>query len=1276
MLSLKSSTTLIALLAFFSLPLPGQVTVIGVTSTQAVLRYQVSTQQACRVQVSQDASLSPLAADVDPVLFPGSDLDSRPEGISSTAESMRYFVVGKHRADKASDGKFYSRALQTFSEYFYRVTCGDTLLSGRFVTGLPPLGDNFPAAPPFDASGFGNYAWPTIDWNDAGKTYIDPMTGILLKRATSPGWYGQSQTGKLFGFAVDVNGAWTNAPNILTGGVAKLASYSGIGGDPIFVAITSSQLSGFGGRLIGGWNPISTLDNVMLRVFGTGTATISACLSDDSGGHCASPPVDVVKLGSSGGDPAGTYPLRCVSETDQGCFPNYGFWGGWNFTPVNGQIGARSGLVNVSGSTVTAGANTQFDLNWKAGGRIFIAGSGCTNSLCTIKSVESSGSLTIVESAGTLTAAQFQTANSGIILWVKKTQNPTSASISVNFDYSYSDNFTMPLKGDTAQCSSNPTTVYYAADGVTSIPPVAGELCLATHDYGPEQVLYLLIPSTGETRMLSPIYFFNSSDPQLDQASGVTGVAAAFDATDPNTIYVKGSTPGGVAIFRGQYNAAAFRYKAYPHSLYPSATSGYVPGEITSGPSYHGMAWTDTGISWINLTKASLGQDLGTQIASTDPHWDSTLFGGPVVTQVANGRAFTGNGSIDYGETINLVHSFDLSTGRLVQTADSYSTFPARWCAAHTNVVLEGWYGLSCNPLGGTYTFKGNSSILAIGPWQLTPTAVLKAGVFSTDTSLTASSPADACPTIPAFLLPYVPTNPACVTFQSQMACSHTPHLGENLRWPCESNPAWSELQPIAPGDGILVPNGGPTGVTETLLVVSVSSLGNANYQFTAVRGSTKSGSRVAPAGWTGYMVPPSTNCDPAQCTAGQGLWFDTTAGSVTWRLDPGAFSGHSDLGGGPTAGANTYCDTSRCRFNVPMDKQIGAPYPINIQKSSFAGISGNIAVQGYPSLHQFTAPPTEQVWMLNYRHLNPSAGQGADKIADIGPVAYTLVSGTKGVYRFTQISGGLNYKTIPPIAYAGYHLLQDRSSAAKGDIISDSTPWQFCVALAANECRLGSSAGEAYLSVPSGRLRVTQNCVSNWYDDNYPCIFTSPPQAAWAVQQGVSRSDPQGTNWRRITMGLSGPGRQFQFGTFIPDPTGTWAFMQAFWPDGARNDLLMAKLPPWPSPKAPTINRSNFMPESIQIKAAAGLSGARIRFGYAENGAVDSYYCTPRQDACVTGGSPFAFQSENPGWVSCNSGCAISIPAISGRVLYYVVDRQDGSGNLIPGEPKVMVVR
>jgi len=40
----------------------------------------------------------------------------------------------------------------------------------------------------------------------------------------------------------------------------------------------------------------------------------------------------------------------------------------------------------------------------------------------------------------------------------------------------------------------------------------------------------------------------------------------------------------------------------------------------------------------------------------------------------------------------------------------------------------------------------------------------------------------------------------------------------------------------------------------------------------------------------------------------------------------------------------------------------------------------------------------------------------------------------------------------------------------------------------------------------------------------------------------------------------------------------------------------------------------------------------------------------------------PYAWPNENPTWQDCTKGCTVNIPAISSRVLYYVIDRKVGA--------------
>jgi hypothetical protein len=137
----------------------------------------------------------------------------------------------------------------------------------------------------------------------------------------------------------------------------------------------------------------------------------------------------------------------------------------------------------------------------------------------------------------------------------------------------------------------------------------------------------------------------------------------------------------------------------------------------------------------------------------------------------------------------------------------------------------------------------------------------------------------------------------------------------------------------------------------------------------------------------------------------------------------------------------------------------------------------------------------------------------------------------------------------------------------------------------------------------------------------------------------------------RRVTMGLNGWGRQYQFNTFIPETTGTWAFFKSDWNSGIRSELFMAEIPQQNGGNS--VPRNTFV--NFPVTIGNGSTYAEIKFGYAENGSAASYYCTNRQEMCTTSGSPFSFASiDSRALTPCTSGCSINIPVIPGRAIYY----------------------
>jgi hypothetical protein len=106
-------------------------------------------------------------------------------------------------------------------------------------------------------------------------------------------------------------------------------------------------------------------------------------------------------------------------------------------------------------------------------------------------------------------------------------------------------------------------------------------------------------------------------------------------------------------------------------------------------------------------------------------------------------------------------------------------------------------------------------------------------------------------------------------------------------------------------------------------------------------------------------------------------------------------------------------------------------------------------------------------------------------------------------------------------------------------------------------------------------------------------------------------------------------------------------------------------------------VNRTTFVPIKLTYQGVPFAANLRARFGYAENGG-DLLWCTAYGQDCSTeipSGSPndpFSFTNEAVTRQGCANGasCTITIPGLPNRIVYYVVDRLDGSGNILQTSP------
>ena len=911
--------------------------------------------------------------------------------------------------------------------------------------------------------------------------------------------------------------------------------------------------------------------------------------------------------------------------------------------------------------------------------------------------------MTIIESlSAPLTNVPGYSAASGFL--IRKKTAVGSVSISASSLYAISSQALLPDYGGFQLCNENPVTVSYAADGVTPIAPAPGYLCAIGSGF---TSLYLLIPSTGETRLINPVYVDTTGQGTADDlilGNKLQNLWGTYDLTDPNSFYGVVSYNGGAyygkhVILKSTYQAGPqCRYQAYgagaqQNPLY--VTGSHAPGQDPNAYWYNGpqakdsmdglsscMAYTITGL-------ASDGRDVDSQVYAASNYK-------PVFGNVGTPGAMIGGKTVfavGTREGPNLLYVFDLATSNLVLSTDSFSTYPMRWVGVHTasGQGVDRYLGIGPSNGLGYYTNYVPDPNNFRGPYTFNPTAVWKSGGWSTDTSLPAdNSISIACPAgLAQSLVDNGATGTNCIQFQSEMACNVNPYNGGNTgqteaqAYPCPYNPAYSMIAPLAPGDFIRPVEGltpSYCNPCEFLQIVQVTSLGSDNWQFVANRVATANQSGACangntlpeawPTGWTGTPV--------AQCNVGYNLdvtnipagFLATWSGGGHGSVGVGSSSAKPTLVLGGIQGANGVALYQSPLSATPK----GNVFSISADVF-FHGREAGTTIQSYPSNMQLAAAnPPDKNWFLDFHHTSPNYGGGQETPVPIMTnfqTPATLVPGTNNVWRFAAPLGTVDFKSQPVIAYAGANILQDISSPATGNIITDSTIWRYCVAYVAGECRMDSAVNDAYLSVPYTGGASPSNfgyCMTNALSQNWPCTNTLAANASQIIQSRDDVPDPDALNWRRLGMGFMGPGRQYEFSTAVPDPTGQWAVFACNWCDGVRNELLMAKLPPMPTVgTAQPMN--DFEPLVVTLGPDAAHDLARVRFGYAENGHPADLFCTTRQETCSTTedpSMPFAYESEQPDWKNCVSGCVIQVPTLPGRVVYYAIDRKSSTNSKI----------
>jgi hypothetical protein len=1287
----RSGSAMKRLMLFFACLPPAVAAITGVsvqgtTATQAILRFTAPDNGACTAEVSESASFAPLVHDVDASLFPGSNLDNRTESVSSGRE--RVFVIGKRRAEKAVNGKWYSRALQAFTPHYYRITCGADQSAGSFSTANIALGNTYNEPLPPDPGvvgstlfvNAGRYAWPEFTgWDIKDPTarqesIIDPQTGLLLKRITMPRDQDTQNSpagDHVFTSTVNPTGGWTGSNNILVDD-ANSATYSGTGQD--WLVLTDNAINWLSNN--------ATLETLTFSVkaWCTGAcvgdnARLQACLTVN-GVSCwpanASAVYIDMQLGTTPN--AGTF---VVAGTPT---PLMADWTPPGYQPLNNSdlaqqtnVAGRQGHVNVDTSgNVTYVDGSAFYPGWTAGSLIAIAGSVCSiAAVANPKSISIAGgscspALTLPQSA-----AAYRAGNFGVMIRKKTASTDT---ITVQFAKYYLTSSGVP--GWTASGSPQ-----ICSDQLTQGP--GGHL--GYHCQIPTgNMVYWIDRATGDANYLGLLYSGSAAGNDGWQNQGCNTASTnlvGHGQTNPESFYCGNSDNLGNPILLGC-----------------TLTSTNAPGNLV--------------VSCSNLTSASTGHSIQTLVtnftAGQSTVYDPAVFSGCGFS-IQQGVYLIGTCLRGNQDTYGWVVVFDPTLtssaagcvgggkpGCIIAAKPSWTTAgPQAWCTIHN------------------LNYAGNSATAYIGDKFLGDQLGTAGGGWMESTIT--SPPITSTPTIAPGVNGCPPGSRGCdlVTVDGE-PCNPNPapanggHSAEPLN--CPKNAAWNYLQDAVVGDILWI-----NEHVETVKLIAKPG-GN---QWLIQRGYSIYQPPVTP-------TPPiflQEICQSIDFQVGASSWqtvWDFAAdphglsASNTVRIgfdyDHATTRPNMVVGGSPS-----YEPTFNQGYSILDGQGYGRPNKTVSSDPPFAGVKGvtqyNEQAQDHPSYPVDTTPSPQYFFdarpltgpdNLNYQAFNVS-GQlykyatttsDGDNLTNLGGL--TVTGG------FNSGIGTVARKKQPTMAFCGAQPLVDMSSAALGNVIGTGTAdaYKYCIARKAGECRAASSQGDMYMNCPWAQPGINDHRDTSYYGcgstarvpnnegglANDLCFNDAGSFLNGVIQYGyVSAFDLAGAQSRMLTKGLIRYRNNDVNMNVRTLPDGSWLLFASVALAGSNNEILAGKMPPYPA--MDSVSRGTFVPMVLSLVPPNDIpvDNALVQFGYAENGAAGQFYCTSRHEACLAVAAavpadPFKFPSDGADGtaagitgVRCVSGCSVAIPGIPQRLVYYQVQYRD-SGNRVIAQTELQV--
>lgn len=1248
--------------------------VSGTTATQAVVTYTAPNTSACAVAISETVDAKgypqiPLIHDVDTTLFPGSDQDSRSGNIGSSL--LRTFVIGKRAAAMGADGRYYSRALATNTTYYGKIACGADAAPFNFTTANIPLGIGYTDPWPSDPAAPGAWLTPSSPGGVENEQFIEPQTGVRIQRVTYPGIGYTANANVAFGTAYnqgqdpcDTNGPWSNPCRAIGGG-----SPASVGNSAGWLVLRPSNQSF-------GWGGTSSdfgfsLNQFQVTFTGRGGSrdpnlrTLDICLSMNAGASCASKIQTVTLDQKSGVVTAGAYRPGAM-----GIDP-------WLFdsTPrINRQeASTHQGAVTVYLAAVNQKDGDSFSDYWTAGGQGRMrfsnvsAADACAAPPAANRSVEAtiaSGFGQLLSLTGAPGSYNFYCAPDFAVM-IRRHAPDTSSIFIQSATFSY-------VSGHSGEWEDE------GYNGVCSNAKISnGYLCMIPTGGGGGAVAWI-DPVTGTSNMIGQAKANgnpNGANPWPDSPCPLLAPEAfqTFDDTKAVPTWYCIAPSGNTSVILQVTYTGAYDFSRF-FSDSESIGAGAPQGNDNYSVTYSNAVIT-------NLTPASRGKDLKSLLAAFEPSFDQTMScnTGPVQQGNLLIYCYRAQNTLGWFAVFspgdgNPAHAGQAGGPNIIAAMNTWSHGASRWSVNHSaqDYGYSGYFGYGTNTITAGSASLGSTAVM-VTTHSAVPGAGSDCSQWGSPANITGSN---------------------CTLLQIDAnSGSYEPYYW-TLVPPQGQTPG--ELSTAQVGDiwclsTSLTSCNFANASNEVLVLIQKGADGQ--WVFERNAGHWVAGYQDLPGNGTKYLFAMSsaTNLniyDPKYPTFYSVGW----GGNVFWDymhdphglhpgIDPAFFDAHAVQRPWIAVESDQYPYSPwggayRVRHAENFPQLFATPASYVTANPSFAGAYPAAAInvfQSHCSVSGDSASPSEGQAAFDVRPL-----VGKFTAPPSPPDLWTPVSGQlwKTTYPVTDPDdiGNLNRKLLPTAASSGSHPLIDVSGPSSSLADSPADSYQYCIPRVKGECRVGSVVGEVYVNAPSVTYPYCYGAgVSGQTSPaNDICMDNMPAVGQGLVQFSTLQADPSGQFQRILVKPMSGKLKLTSgFANARPLPDNSWIFFQANYLDSARRELYMAKLPPWPAPDG--VNRSAFVPLSLQVSPPAGLAVTNViaEFGYQEfNG-----NCTTRNEVCIAsapaiGTVPFHFAGENPSGMPCSSTCTIAIPAVSQRILYYTVKYRDDSNKVLAVTP------